>query len=218
MAADRVDLWIAQSNTAQKRNTKYYGVDSTIIYPPVDLSKYSPSNNTADNYFLIVSRLEPYKRIDIAVKAITKIKRPLVVIGEGSDLNNLKQAAGKNIKFLGWQNDDTVIHYMKQARALILSGEEDFGLTPVEAMACGRPVVVYKRGGATETVLENKTGVFFDSDTPESLIGAIEILDTIYAKISPLECRKQAEKFSQEIFLNNLESFVHKSWENFRIK
>jgi glycosyltransferase involved in cell wall biosynthesis len=169
-----------------------------------------------DDYFLIVSRLEPYKKIDLAIKAFNKMKRPLVIIGEGSAKEELKSIASKQIEFLGWQSDASVYEYMRNCRGLIFPGEEDYGLTPVEAMAAGRPVVAYRKGGVTETVVEEKTGVFFNDPSPDSLIKAIDRLDDIYLEISADVCRERAERFSQENFLKEMNQFITSQYKKFK--
>ncbi len=214
IASYRVDKWVAISNHVRKRIRKYYGFDSDIIFPPVNISDIKKSENLPDDYYVIVSRLEPYKKVDLAVKAFNASGRTLIIIGEGSDKQRLQSIAKKNIEFLGWQSDESVYEYLRNAKAFIFPGEEDFGITPVESMACGRPVIAFNKGGTTETV-NKQTGVFFDKTTPESLNIAIDNLENNYLKFTPADCRAQAEKFSSERFREEFEKTVHNEYEKF---
>lgn len=218
IASERSDFWIANSDNVAKRIKKYYRKNSTTIYPPVDkpfIAKNSPSDQ---KYYLIISRLEPYKKIDIAVKAFNKNGQNLVVIGTGSELNKLKKMAKTNIKFLGWQNQNVVNKHLSNCRALIFPGEEDFGITPVEAMYCGKFVIALNMGGVKETVINNKTGVLFDKSDPDALNKAIKIFEINYAKYDPQDSINQAEKFSKAIFLNNFKKTVEIEYDRYRKK
>lgn len=166
-AADRVDCYIANSVTVQKRIKKYYRQNAKVIYPPVETTRFKPSKSHED-FFLIVSTLTPYKKIDLAIKVFNRIKRKLIIIGEGSHRNHLQKIAENNIEFLGFKQDSVVTEYMRNCRALIFPGEDDFGITPVEAMCCGKPVLAYGRGGALETVIPGKTGEHFFESTENS--------------------------------------------------
>lgn len=206
--SQRPDQYLAISNTVADRIKRNYQRDAEIIYPPVNLTKFEARNtkyetnpnfqNSKEKYFLIVSRLVPYKRIDIAVEAFNKLGLPLKIIGTGSELMKLKMMAKKNIEFLGYLTDEKVLGYYKECRALIMPQEEDFGLVSLEAQACGKPVIAFGRGGALETIIEGKTGIFFDDQVADSLIKAIEQFNNL--TINPKDCREQAEKFSKEIF------------------
>lgn len=211
LAAHRVDAWIAQSVTVQKRIKKYYQADSYIIYPPTDVNAFKPTDSKPDDYLLIISRLEPYKKIDLAIEACNKLKRKLVIIGKGSDELRLKSLASEYITFLGWQTNEEVRHHMSSAYAFIFPGEEDFGLTPIESMASGRPVIAYNKGGVTESVIAGKTGVFFNESTSDSLAKAIHELDSIYQNIDPKLCREQAEKFSKDMFKTNIKKLIEET-------
>ncbi|MEK9156308.1 MAG: glycosyltransferase [Patescibacteria group bacterium] len=210
LAADRVDYWLTQSETARARIKKYYNADALVINPPVDLARIVPATGEPESFYLVVSRLEPYKQVDLAVRAFNGTGRQLVVIGEGSDRGRLTRMADKNISFLGYQSDDLVINYMKRSYALVFPGEEDFGLTPVESMAAGRPVVAYGRGGVTETVVAGKTGLFFDRPSVESLRETLDRLEQDYRLFEPSQCRQRAEQFSSEIFVRKLSTFIDK--------
>lgn len=208
IAAQRPDRFIAISQEVKKRIKKYYNKDSEVIYPPLSLSStdYSLQPNkkavvgspSSESYFLIVSRLVPYKRIDIAVKAFNKLKLPLKIIGEGSEKNRLMQMAGPNIEFLNYLTDKELVEYYKSCRALIFPGIEDFGLTILEAQSFGKPVIAFEGGGALETIVENKTGVFFSPQTESALIRSVN--DFMKKKFNPSDCIGQAEKFSIEMF------------------
>lgn len=171
IASQRPDSYIAISKEVQKRIKKYYGRDSKVIYPPVTIqsSKFNVQSEQRGNYFLVVSRLVPYKRVDIAIKACNKLKLPLVIVGEGSQSLYLRLISGPTIKFAGKLTDDKLSSYYKNCRALIYPGEEDFGLSMVEAQSMGAPVVALKAGGALEIVKEGQTGEFFSEQTPQSL-------------------------------------------------
>ena len=215
MSADRVDFWVAISEHVKKRIKKYYQKDSVVVFPPVAVEKIKMSDNLPDDYYVILSRLEPYKKVDLAIKAFNKSNRSLVVIGVGSDENRLKEMANKNIEFLGWQSDKSVYEYLRNTKALIFPGEEDFGVTPVEAMACGRPVVAFNVGGVNETVINGKTGLFFDEETPESINIAIEKFEKNYSSYTSANCRSQAEKFSTEKFRIQFKNLVESEYEKY---
>ncbi len=207
IAAQRPDKFIAISKEVQKRIKKYYNRDSDVIYPPLMLmanSKWRIEKKTinhkpyANSYFLIVSRLVPYKRIDIIIKAFNKLKLPLKIIGTGSEEGRLKRKAGPNIEFLGNLTDKELIGYYIDCRAFVFAGREDFGLTVLEAQSFGKPVIAYKQGGVLETVVENKTGVFFTPQTEEALIEALKKFMSL--RFDPKECIRQAQRFNIKIF------------------
>lgn len=168
-------------------------------------------NKMGENYFLIVSQLSSYKNIDIAVEAFNKLELPLVIIGEGPQQRYLKKIAKKNIEIIGWQPDEVLARYYKNCLALVFPAEEDFGLAPVEAMICGKPVLALRRGGATETIVEGMTGEFFDDPLPEILADGVRRLRENLSKYSPLLIKKRAEKFSQERFRSEFLDFVEKA-------
>src|SRR5438309_8907143 len=167
----RVDHFIANSPVVAERIRKYYRRDAVVIPPPVDASRFSfdPTAQPED-YFLIVSRLIPYKRIDLAIEACNKLQLPLIIIGGGRDLERLKKMAGPTIRFLGRLSDEEVLYYYAHCRALLFPGEEDFGITPLEAQASGRPVIAYGAGGVLASVVDGITGAFFHEPTVESLV------------------------------------------------
>jgi len=201
-STEKVDRFVAISAHIQKRIEKFYHRPSDIVYPPVDTQRLTPQNNSDQDFDLIVSALVPYKRVDLAVDAYNQLKRPLKIVGTGTEYEILKEKAGNNITFEGWQSDETIKQMYQQCRCLIFPGEEDFGIVPVEAQACGRPVVAYAKGGALETVQDGKTGIFFSQQTVESLIEGIEkVSRTAWDKAT---IRKNAERFSTEKFLRGI--------------
>ncbi len=208
LASTRVDEFVAISENVRQRIKKYYGRDSKVIYPPVELSKITthyPLLTT--HYFLIVSRLFKHKNVDIAVEAFNKLKWPLVVIGDGPELRRLKKHAGSNIKFLGYQTDEAVRDYYAGCLAFIMPQEEDFGITPIEAMSFGKPVLALKRGGALEYMQEGINGKFFEDPTEEVLAdGARRLKEGIDAgKYDPETIKKTTERFSAERFKKEIE-------------
>ncbi len=199
IAADRPTAYIANSKNVQKRISKYYRTSSDVIYPPIDTDRFRATGKSED-YFLIVSTLTPYKKIDLAVYMFNKIGRRLVVIGDGPQREYLENIAGDNIDFLGYKDDDTVKEYMENCRAFIFPGEEDAGMTPIEAMACGKPVLAFGKGGCTESVVSGKTGEFFFEDTVESMEDGLARLMYNEQYYRPHTIRRHSKNFSREIF------------------
>lgn len=208
ISSGRVTKYVANSQYVRQRIRKYYRQDATVIYPPVDVDKIQPKAGHAD-YFLVLSRLTNYKRIDLAIHACNSLHLPLVIIGEGEDLPRLKKLAGFNIDFLGWQPEHTKIEYLKNCRALIFPGEEDFGIVPVEAMAAGKPVIAYRKGGALETVTDGKTGIFFDQPTIESLTTAIRRFISMEDQFKPEFIHQQAQKFNKQRFQREMVELIY---------
>ncbi|HEV3236244.1 MAG TPA: glycosyltransferase, partial [Gemmataceae bacterium] len=190
-----------------------YGRSSIVIYPPVDTHFYCPAPVLRDTYYLALSAFAPYKRLDLAIDACNRLKRKLVIIGTGQDEGRLRALAGPTIQFLGWQDNAAIRDHLRRCRALIFPGEEDFGIVPVEAQACGTPVIAFGRGGATETVIplgnrREPTGVWFDQQTTESLIEALERFDQQEAHFSPSISRRQALLFQQKRFERELFAYL----------
>ena len=212
-ASKRVDYFVANSKATAGRIKKYYGQESKVIYPPVNLAigQWPIANGQKpEDYFLIVSQLAPYKKIDVAVEAFNKLGLPLVIIGEGPQEEYLRSLAKENIKILGWLSDEETAQYYKNCFAFVFPGEDDFGIAPVEAMSWGKPVLAYKGGGAEETVLPAMTGELFDAPTPEVLADGVRRLRDNYKNYSPLVIRKWSEKFSTERFQQEFMEFVKK--------
>jgi glycosyltransferase involved in cell wall biosynthesis len=200
-AAQRVDHFIAGSYNAARRIQKYYRRSSTVIQPPVDLNAYYPSKQIGD-YYLVMARLQPYKRIDLAVEACTRLGCPLVVVGEGPDRPRLQRLAGPTVRFLGRVADEEARRLLRECRALLWPGEEDFGLVPIEAQASGRPVIAYRAGGALETVLEGETGILFAPQTVDALVEAIRSFDP--TAFDPQRLRAHARRFDRATFIDRM--------------
>lgn len=207
-AAGRVTHFIAISRLVADRIKRCYGRTSTIIYPPLDTHAFTPARDH-DDFYLILSRLIPYKRIDLAVQACSQLGLPLRVIGDGRARPALERQAGPSVRFLGRLPDADVKDHLRRCRALIFPGEEDFGLTPLEAMASGRPVVAYAAGGALETVVEGVTGAFFRDATVESLAGVLRTFDA--RQYDPVALRRHAGTFDVTVFQRRLRDFVKQS-------
>ena len=210
-AADRVGEFVAISKHVQSRIKKYYCRNSKIIYPPILLPTSQVGNDkSVDNsgYYLIVSRLFPHKNIDIAIDAFNKLGYELIIVGDGPAKNDLKKMAGKNIKILGYKKDDEVRDYYRNCKAFIMPQEEDFGLTPLEAMSFGKPVLALRKGGALETMVEGMTGEFFDDPIPEALADGVRRLNENYTHYSHLVIQKWAKKFSRDRFREEMLKLV----------
>jgi glycosyltransferase involved in cell wall biosynthesis len=206
-AARRVDDFIAISELVRARIAKYYGRESSIIYPSIDTGRFAPSDSGAvGDYFLVVSRLVPYKRIDLAIRACNELKVKLKIVGGGRDKQALQRIAGPTVEFLGRVSDEDIRRLYAECKAFIFPGEEDFGLTPIEAQASGRPVIAYGAGGALETVIEGQTGCFFRQPTVESLIDALSGFEP-GGWDSPA-IRRNAERFDNSVFKSQLAGFV----------
>jgi len=205
-AAQRVDHFIAISTEIQDRIRRFYNRESTIIYPPVDVSRFTPGDELPGDYFLAGGRLIPYKRVDLAVRACSELGLRLLVYGEGRDRTALEKLAGPTVIFLGRVSWDELVRLFQGAQAFIFPGLEDFGIAPVEAQAAGRPVIAFRGGGALDTVIPGRTGEFFAEPTVASLETALERFDaTAY---DPAACRANAERFGVERFERELREFV----------
>ncbi len=204
-AAQRPDYLIANSKYIQARISKYYRRDSKVIYPPVDLDRFS-SQTKREDYYLVVSRLIPYKQIELAIQACNRMKRQLMVVGDGSEMPRLKQLAGPNVRFLGRLSDSETARLYSGAKALIFTAEEDFGITPLEAMASGCPVIAYGRGGALESVVSGQTGVFFREPSVDSIIQAMKKFEAL--EFDQAVLGRRAEVFSNQNFRQQIKQFV----------
>lgn len=201
-AAQRVDQFIGNSKNVAERIRRTYGRESTVLYPPVRTDLFRPVACPSNEYYLVVSRLVAYKRIDLAVQACTRLGRKLIVLGAGPERRRLEQMAGPTVTFVGARTDAEIAATYANCRALLFPGLEDFGISPVEAQSAGRPVVAFGRGGAVETVRQDVTGVFFEDQTVESLIGAIERLER--TPFDPNQCRDNAKRFDASIFRDGI--------------
>ncbi len=201
----RVDLFVAISRAVANRIRRFYRRESEVIYPPVATSAFTPASAVED-YFLVVSRLVPYKRIDLAVRACTELGLRLKVIGAGRDLQALEALAGPTVEFLGRQDDDVVRRHFSRCRALIFPGEEDFGITPVEAQAAGRPVIAFAGGGALDTVISGETGEFFTEPTVESLTRLLKDFDD--SRYAANRMIQNAQRFDETVFVREMKHFV----------
>ncbi len=206
-SAMRVDHFIANSPVVAERIRKYYRREAAYIPPPVDASRFSfDPAIVPDDYFLILSRLVPYKRIDLAIQACNQLQLPLVIIGGGRDLDRLKEMAGPTIRFMGRLSDEEVIHYITRCRAFLFPGEEDFGITPLEAQVCGRPVIAYGAGGALASIIDGITGRFFEEQTVESLTNVLATFDERLFDSNVI--RSHALEFDMPLFRRRILQFV----------
>ena len=215
---NRVDYYIANSHYIARRIKKIYNKESEVIYPPVDVEKFELYENK-ENFYFTASRMVPYKKIDLIVEAFSKMPdKKLVVIGDGPDINKIKSKATKNIEILGYQPFDVLKNYMKRAKAFVFAAEEDFGIIPVEAQACGTPVIAYNKGGVTETVIDGKSGVFFEEQKVESIVKAVKHFEKIEDEFNFKEIKKHSEKFSRKRFEKEIEEFVNKKYNEWKEK
>lgn len=204
-ASRQPDHFIANSRAVAKRIHAAYGRSAEVIYPPIEVDRFQPSEEQED-YYVVLSRLVSYKRLDLAVKACTMLNRKLVVIGEGPYRAQLMAEAGPTVRFMGRISDADVSYLVARCRALIFPGEEDFGIAPLEVAAAGRPCIAYRAGGAIETIVQGLTGVFFDKQTPEDLASCIEEFE--HYAWSPLALRAHAERFRIEVFQERMRTFL----------
>jgi glycosyltransferase involved in cell wall biosynthesis len=221
-AANGVDHFIANSRYIARRIWRAYRRNADVVYPPVDIAAFTPREDK-DSFYLAASRLVPYKRMDDIVRAFSLLPtRKLVVIGAGPEMARLKQAAGPNVEILGYQPFEVLRDHMQRARAFVFAAEEDFGITPVEAQACGTPVIAYGRGGATETIqgldADEPSGVFFGEQTPGHIAAAVEEFERHSHRILPAACRTSAMRFSIDNFRRNYVLKVRELWSQFEWK
>jgi len=211
--AQRVTHFVAISRTVAERIAQCYGRESRIIYPPVDTQFYTPGDVPREDFYVCLSALVPYKRTDVVIEACNRLRRRLVVIGDGPERSRLERLAGLGVSLKGWLGDRQVRDYLRCARALLFSANEDFGIVPVEAMACGTPVLAFGAGGATETVLAagastRGTGLFFNEQTPDSLCRAIEQFESHPDWFDAQLARRQAKRFAVERFERELTVYM----------
>jgi glycosyltransferase involved in cell wall biosynthesis len=213
-SASRVDHFVANSQFVARRIWKTYRRPAQVIYPPVAIDRFQPQVQREDFYF-ILSRFVPYKRVDLVVEAFTRLGLPLVVIGDGASWKQVKALAGKNVRLLGHQPDAIVVDYMQRCKAFVFAAAEDFGIAPVEAQAAGAPVIAFGKGGVTETVIPDKTGVFFLEQTVESLMAAVLRFESQASSFDTDVIRQNAERFSSENFRRQFSAFAEEKMSDF---
>lgn len=218
-AANRVDVYLANSSYVAQRIRKLYRRTAQVLYPPVDVERFR-SDLPREDFFLAISRFVPYKRMGLIVQAFSEMGKPLIVIGDGPELEQVRRQAKPNVTLLGYQPNSTVTNYLQRAKAFVFAAEEDFGIIPVEAQAAGCPVIAYGKGGVLETVTgwpaSEATGVFFDAQTPESLRMAVHVFDHYREQIKPYACRNSAERFGCERFRDEFRTTVEEVWSEFQ--
>ncbi|EPN6932645.1 glycosyltransferase family 4 protein [Klebsiella sp. GB_Kp049] len=215
-----VDHFIANSQFIARRIKKVYGREADVIYPPVDVDRFTLHENKSDFYFT-ASRLVPYKRIDLIVEAFNHLPdKKLVVIGDGPEMMKIKNKASPNVEILGYQTNDVMLRYMQTAKAFVFAAEEDFGITPVEAQACGTPVIAFGKGGSLETVrpygVSNPTGLFFEQQTINHIVEAIQRFEKFETAIEPAFCRNNSLRFSESRFKAEMQSYIDSRWLAFK--
>lgn len=224
----RVDAFVAISSYVAQRVRKFYRRDAEIIHPPVDTEKFRISSKPPDDYYLVVSALVPYKRVDLAVEAFNSLGLELRIIGTGPERKRLRKMARKNVKFLGWQKDEIVAQHYQNCKALIFPGKEDFGIVPVEAMASGRPVIAYGRGGILDTVVPlresgrkvsspSPTGLFFDKQSVEAICEAVRLLEKNVERFDAAAIRKHALRFDRKVFKKKIAEHIQEHCDLFGI-
>jgi glycosyltransferase involved in cell wall biosynthesis len=218
--ANGVDYYIANSRFIARRIWKIYRREATVIYPPVAVDKFALRADK-ESFYLTASRLMPYKKVRTIVEAFKALPdQKLVVVGDGTEFAGVQAAAGPNVEILGYQPSNILVDLMQRAKGFIFAAEEDFGITPVEAQACGTPVIAFGRGGALETVrgMEHPkpTGLFFDRQDATAIADAVRAFERHGARISPADCRENAQRFSEQIFRDHLGRFVEQCWDTFR--
>ena len=211
----RVDVLVASSRTVARRIWKTYRRQAEVVYPPVDVDRFE-AGEQRDDFYLTVSRLVPYKRVPLMAAAFTRLRRRLVVIGEGPDRAAVERAGGVWVELLGRQPDEIVRDHLQHCRAFVFAADEDFGIAPIEAQAAGAPVIAYGRGGATETVIADRTGLFFDEQRVESLVDAVERFEAMAGRFHPEQIRLTTHRFSRERFQRQLAALIDREWDQFQ--
>ncbi len=214
--ANGVDCFVCNSKFIARRIWKVYRRKATVIYPPVDVNNFTLETKK-ENYYLTASRMVPYKKIGLIVEAFSKMpEKKLIVIGAGPDFDKIKKIATANVEMLGYQPFEVLKEKMQKAKAFLFAAEEDFGIVPVEAQACGTPVIAYGKGGALETVIEGETGLFFYEQTTAVIIEAVKRFESGEYNFSPEVIRKNAKRFSKERFQREIKEFVDEKWAEFQ--
>src|SRR3954451_12367272 len=212
IAAQRVDTYVANSDTTRRRIAKYFNRDAAVVYPPVETSRFTPT--TPSDSYVVLSELMAHKRIDIAVEAFSRLRLPLTVIGNGPDARRLRRLAGPTVRFEGRVSDARAAQLVTQAKALVVTATEEFGIAAVEAQAAGRPVIAYAEGGVGETVREGETGTFYEAPTPAALIGAVRAFDP--DAVDPEACVANAQRFDVAHFQHGFRRLVDEALESGR--
>ena len=218
--ANGVDHFIANSQFISRRIKKVYNRESTVIYPPVDVERFT-LNDKKEDYYFTASRMVPYKRIDLIVEAFSKMpEKKLIVIGDGSEIGKVKSKASKNVEILGYQPNHIMLEHMQNAKAFVFAAEEDFGITPVEAQACGTPVIAFGKGGSLETIrplgVDKPTGLFFSEQSIESIISQVNAFEKNIEIFEPENCRLNSLRFSSSRFKNEIDNFIEDKWLKFQ--
>jgi glycosyltransferase involved in cell wall biosynthesis len=218
-ASYRVDAYLANSSYIARRIGKLYRRPARVIHPPVDIDRFR-SDLPREEFFVAASRFVPYKRMDLIADAFTRMGKPIVIIGEGSEFKRVQHKSGPNVELLGYQPDDVVADYLQRAKALVFAAKEDFGIVPLEAQAAGCPVIAYGRGGTLETVVgwpeTNPTGVFFDTQTPGAIEAAVELFQAHENEFLPENCRLNAQRFGGERFRRELTTTIEDLWGKYQ--
>lgn len=223
ISANRVDHFIANSKTTARRIWRYYRRSAKVIYPPVDVDRF-PFNSAKQDFYVTVSRLVSYKKISLIVQVFNQLGLPLIVIGSGAELKHLQRIAQPNVQILGWQPDEVVNEYLSQAKAFVYAAYEDFGIAPVEAQACGTPVIAFGAGGTLETVRDVRqhgsqgTGILFFEQTEEALIEAVQSFETHQPIFEPAVARSHALYFRADRFQQQYLSFLETAYQEFQAK
>jgi glycosyltransferase involved in cell wall biosynthesis len=214
-SANRVDHFVANSKYVAARIRKTYRREAEVIYPPVDIARFNPGRQR-EEFYLTVSRLVPYKKVDLIVEAFTNLGRPLVVIGDGPERDKIRRKAGTNVTFLGHGNDALVADHMERCRAFVFAADEDFGIAPVEAQAAGAPVIAYGKGGVLETVRSGLSGAYFMKQHPASLQDAVLEFEERRSGFDSARIRSGVEQFSRETFTRRMSETIEKYWNKFQ--
>lgn len=212
--AQRVDHFVANSRFVARRIAKTYGRSATVIYPPVAIDRFHPAPQR-DDFYLIMSRFVPYKRVDLVVEAFSRLGLPLVVIGTGGEAEKIRLLAKPNVQFLPPQTEEAIASYLSRCKAFVYAAAEDFGISLVEAQAAGAPVIAYGKGGATEIVIPGKTGILFPQQTVESLMDAVQKFEA-GARFEPDLLRENADRFSIDRFQQKFGAFIEQKWTDFQ--
>ncbi len=213
-AADRVDVYVSNSAYVARRIWKTYRRRAQVLHPPVDVDRFQPAGRRED-FYLTVSRLVPYKRVDLIVQAFNRLGLPLVVIGGGPGLESIHRLAGGEVEVLGQQDDPVVADYMSRCKAFVYAAEEDFGITPVEAMAAGAPVIAFGEGGVTESVVDGETGLFFHEQSSEGIVQAVRTFEGASPRFPPERLSAHAQRFSKAAFQDSFRRLVGRAWQYF---